>query len=287
MVEPPVMPEYSAEYGDRTTAAVKSVLLEIGQILGSYKGRYAVVGGAVPWLLLDNDDMPHIGTIDIDLSLRPEQLGAYEYTGLVESLMDAGYVQQKNLRPFQLVRTVPGRNGEPDIDIIVDFLMPRDAVITKTAKPILENFAVMRADGAELAGRYYELVAIDGTMPDGGTNRVEIAVASIPALLAMKGYAVKNRMKLKDAYDIYYCIRNFQGGAQAAAEACRPLLEWEEGKVGYGNIAEKFDKPEGYGPTSVRQFVERSNALGDRTAEQWQEDAFGQVDLWLKTLGLR
>ena len=33
-------------------AAVKSVLVEIGQVLGSFKGKFAVVGGAVPLLLL-------------------------------------------------------------------------------------------------------------------------------------------------------------------------------------------------------------------------------------------
>ncbi|MET3900284.1 hypothetical protein ABIB57_004250 [Devosia sp. UYZn731] len=189
-----------------------------------------------------------IGTIDIDLSLRPEELGAYEYTGLVEALLDAGYQQEKHLRSFQLVRTVPGKDGEPAIDVIdviVDFLMPRNAVNAKNPTPILDNFAVMRANGAELASRFYELVAIEGAMPNGGNNRVEIAVASIPALLAMKGYALKGRHKLKDAYDIYYCIRNFPGGAAETAVACKPVLETEDGKVGYSNIAEKFDKPDG------------------------------------------
>lgn len=51
--------QHASEYDDRTTAAVKSVLVEIGQILGSFKGRFAIVGGAVPWLLLGNEDMPH------------------------------------------------------------------------------------------------------------------------------------------------------------------------------------------------------------------------------------
>ena len=57
--------------------------------------------------------------------------------------------------------------------------------------------------------RFYQLVAVAGPMPDGGTNRVEIAVCSIPALLAMKGHALAGRYKQKDAYDVYYCIRNY------------------------------------------------------------------------------
>ncbi len=44
----PQEPQSAAEYDDRTTAAVKSVLIEIGQILGSFKGKFAIIGGAVP-----------------------------------------------------------------------------------------------------------------------------------------------------------------------------------------------------------------------------------------------
>jgi len=43
----PQEPQSAAEYDDRTTAAVKSVLIEIGQILGSFKGKFAIIGGAV------------------------------------------------------------------------------------------------------------------------------------------------------------------------------------------------------------------------------------------------
>ena len=41
-------PQSAADYDDRTTAAVKSVLIEIGQILGSFQEKFAVIGGAVP-----------------------------------------------------------------------------------------------------------------------------------------------------------------------------------------------------------------------------------------------
>ncbi|TWI29510.1 nucleotidyl transferase AbiEii/AbiGii toxin family protein [Mesorhizobium tianshanense] len=283
----PSDPQSAADYEDRTTKAVKSVLVEIGQILGSFKGKFAVIGGAVPWLLLDNEDMPHVGTLDVDLGLDPEALGDGEYVTLVEALMAQGYKQREELRRFQLVREVPVDDGGTPIDIVVDFLMPRDAEIVKNRPPILSDFAVQRADGADLALRFYQLVAISGDMPEGGTNRVEIAVCSIPALLAMKGYALNGRHKQKDAYDIYYCIRNYPDGIEALAEACKPLLEHESGAQGYKYIADKFDTAEGYGATSVRKFVAETDILDGRTPEQWQQDAFGQIDAWLRALGLR
>ena len=282
-----IEPQSANDYDDRTTAAVKSVLVEIGQILGSFKGKFAVIGGAVPWLLLSESDMPHIGTGDVDLSLNAEALGDGEYAQLVESLQEQGYNQREDMRRFQLVRTVPARDGGPDINVVVDFLMPRDVEIVKNTPPLINNFAVQRADGADLALKFYQMVAIDSEMPDGGHNRVHIAVASIPALLAMKGYAIANRQKPKDAYDIYFCIRNFPDGIDALVAETKPLLEVDTARKGYLLIAGKFRDVDDFGPTKVREFVEGSDVLGGRTADQWQQDAFGQVNAWLVELGLR
>ena len=116
---------------------------------------------------------------------------------------------------------------------------------------------------------------------------MRIAVASIPALLAMKGYAIANRLKQKDAYDIYFSIRNFPRGLDALVIATKPLLEVDTARKGYFLLSEKFRDVDDFGPTSVRQFVEGSDALGERTADQWQQDVFGQVDAWLRELGLR
>jgi hypothetical protein len=72
-------PQSANDYDDRTTQAVKTVLIDIGQILGTYRGKYAVIGGAVPWLLLKGVSMPHVGTLDVDLGLNAEALRDGEY----------------------------------------------------------------------------------------------------------------------------------------------------------------------------------------------------------------
>ena len=283
----PGEPQSAIDYDDRTTQAVKAVLIEIGQILGSFKGKFAIIGGAVPWLLLANEEMPHGGTLDVDVSLDAEALGDGEYATLVEALQTHGYQQRQSLRRFQLVRQIPEQDGGTPIDVIVDFLMPRHADIVKNVPPLLSDFAVQRADGADLALRFYQLVAISGQMPNGATNRVEIAVCSIPALLAMKGHAIENRYKQKDAYDIYYCVKNYPGGPNALAQDCQPLLVHTSANTGYRYISGKFDTVDGFGPMCVRRFVEQTDVLGERTADQWQQDAFGQIDAWLRALGLR
>ena len=196
--------------------------------------------------------MPHVGTADVDLALHAEALGDGEYARLAELLQQQGYRLAPDLYRFQLTRTVQARDGGPPIDVVVDFLRPRDPVIAKSDPPLASNFAVQQADGAELALNFYQMVAIDGGMPDGGRNLVSIAVASIPALLAMKGYAIANRQKRKGAYDIYCCVLNCPGGVDGLVSAALPLLEVDVAKTGYRNIAGKFRSVDDYGPVCVR-----------------------------------
>ena len=133
--------------------------------------------------------------------------------------------------------------------------MPREAKFKRNKPPLLANFAVQKADGADVALRSFVRHRLDGTMPDGRRNSVELRVASIPALLVMKGYALAGRDKHKDAYDIYFSIREFEGGPEALATACRPLLSDPVALKGFRHIAGKFDNDEAFGPVTVRRFL--------------------------------
>jgi hypothetical protein len=55
----------------------------------------------------------------------------------------------------------------------------------------------VKEDGAELALRFNQLVVVRAAMPEGGINTVEIVVCSIPALLAMKGFALQKAIQAK------------------------------------------------------------------------------------------
>jgi hypothetical protein len=279
-------PKSANDYDDVGTQAVLAVLLEIGQVLGAYRDRFVVIGGSVPWLLFPDAKPGHVGTLDIDLSLDAQALGSGDYKNLVESLEAAGYQRTADdMKWFQLRRTVEFNDHAP-VAVIVDLLMPREAKFKRNKPPLLANFAVQKADGAGVAMRSFVEHRIDGTMPDGRRNTVELRVASIPALLVMKGYALVGRDKRKDAYDIYFSVREFEGGPDALAHACRPLLDDPVALAGFKHIAGKFTGEGEFGPVTVRQFLSDSAALGDMTAEQVQVDAFRQVRAWLDRLGL-
>jgi hypothetical protein len=145
---------------------------------------------------------------------------------------------------------------------------------------------VIEASGGRVALDHNVVRHIEGRMPDGRNNSVDLLVASIPAFLVMKGYALIGRDKKKDAYDIYFSVRNFDGGPIALAEACKELLADESVTTGYRNIAGKFQHEDDFGPQTVKAFLAESDALGEMTAEQIQVDAFMQVRAWLRALGL-
>jgi hypothetical protein len=49
----------------------------------------------------------------------------------------------------------------------------------------------------------------------GGMDRVTIRVASIVPFFVMKGMALDELLKEKDAWDIYYCTLAYPGGIEA------------------------------------------------------------------------
>lgn len=277
----------STDYDDRANMAVTAVMLELGQVLGSWRKQFVVIGGSVPWLHFRDGSPPHIGTLDVDLCLDAEALGNGQYATLVKRLEDSGYERgHDELRAFQLRKSVTVDEGAP-IVVLVDLLMPKNARIKKNRPRLVQGLRVIEADGGDLALRELVEVTLAGAMPDGRHNEVVLQVASIPALLVMKGYALNGRDKKKDAYDIYYVVRQFAGGPAALAEACRPLLANPDAMKGFRFIADKFKSPTGFGPSTVRLFLGQSTAGGGLSPEQLQTDAFQQVDVWLRALGLR
>lgn len=278
-------PDIAADYDDRGARAAHAVLVELGQVLGAHRDAIVVIGGAVPSLLMRNSG--HIGTLDIDLDLNPEKLAEHGYADLVEKLLSAGYERdQEGMKPFQIRRTVDLKDGGAPVAVIVDLLMPKGTKTRKHRPPLIQGLRVQEADGGDIALRHNIKLLIEGIMPDGRPNRVEMLVASIPALLVMKGYALVQRDKKKDAYDIYFSVRNYPGGPGRLAAACRTLLDDPVAREGLANIGAKFDRVDAFGPVTARCFLAGTALPEGMSPEQVQEDAFRQVRALLQGLNL-
>jgi len=275
------------DYSERGTQAVFSVLIELAQVLGAQSGKFILVGGLVPGLIFKEVEPEHIGTLDVDIELNPDALGDYGYVEMVEALEQHGY--QRNidgLKPFQMLRRVPMDEGE-DVDVVIDLLMPENASVKAKEETIIDGLIIQRISGGDVAINHAKKLSLKGRMPDGRNNEVEVLVASIPALLVMKGYAIGNRDKEKDAYDIWFCIRNFEAGIEVLASECLAIIDEPGVKQGYQFIFQKFKEENGFGPQTVRKFLaERPDQVGELDSDQIQADAHFRVKQWCDLLGL-
>ena len=279
---------YASDYSSRSFKAVMQVLVELGQIMGSHKESFVIVGGLVPSLLFNKVEPSHIGTIDIDIELNPENLENKHYAEFIDILEENNYQRNAlDLKPFQMHKIIDLADGGESFPVVLDLLRPKNSKIKKNNPPLKGGLRIQEIDGGQFALKYCEYVNIEGKMPDGRLNQVRILVASIPALLVMKGYALEGRNKQKDAYDIWFCISNYREGFEQLAKDCLPLLEEAEAKKAFVFISKKFRKEDDFGPVTVRQFLEKSpDKWGKLTLDQIQSDAYFRVSKFCRLLGI-
>ncbi len=267
--------DYSAEM----VASARSVLLEVMRLLGEYRKHIVVVGGWVPELLLTDADEKHVGSIDVDLALNHLELDEIGYKTIKEHLLARGYIQGK--QPFIFHREV----GQPgtQIEVQVDFLAGEYAGTGRSHRTQrAQDMRPRKARGVDLAFQMPEDLEISGRLPEGGLDTERVQVASIPTFIVMKGMALKDRLKEKDAWDIYYCVRNYPGGVEQLRQDFLPLLAHGLVQESLKNIAEKFSSPEAVGPTHVANFEEITDPS---ERELIQRDAFERIRFILEPLG--
>ena len=266
-------------YSDEIVEAARSVQLEVIRILGEYKENIVIVGGWVPELLIPDAEEKHIGSSDVDLALNHRKINETGYKTIKEQLLSHGYTEGEQPFTFQRTATI----GEEEILVEVHFLAGEYAGTGKghRTQRVLD-MQPRKARGVDLAFEMPQNITIRGRLPEGGDDVAEIQVASMPSFLVMKGMALKDRLKEKDAWDIYYCVQYYGGGVDKLIEEFRPMLEHSLVKEALGNIAEKFASPTAIGPTQIANFDEIEDAA---EREIIQRDAYERINYFLAALG--
>jgi hypothetical protein len=235
--------------------AARRIMTELWQVLGEYRDAMVLIGGWVPELLLPKAIPPHTGSLDVDVLLDPGPLREEDrYAELVVLLKGRGY--EETDKPFKLAKGVKVDNGNP-IRVEVDFLLPRKPK-TKRGK-VLPEFRAIEADGARFALGHKQHLTFQGHMPDGRQNTITLQVASLPAFIVMKAFALDGRDKPKDAYDLYFCLKNAPGGPKGLAEALVADRANPEARRALAILADKFSSPDDYGPSTVAMFLNPEN----------------------------
>ena len=148
---------------------------------------------------------------------------------------------------------------------------------------VVQGLRARKVRGCDIAFDMIKEVAVEGELPGGGIDRVTVRVASFVPFFVMKGMALDDRLKEKDAWDIYYCLITYPGGIDALAEEFKPHISNSVVREGLAKIARHFSSVNSLGPKFVADFEGLDNPE-DR--ELIIRDAFERVNAFLKILGL-
>ena len=269
------------DYNDRLVSAAHSVLLELVRVLGEYKDDLIVVGGWVPALLLPSIRNGHIGSVDIDIALDHRTAGKNVYRTIKKLLESRGYEEAE--QPYVFYRKLVIEDEEVAVE--VDFLAGEYSGTGRShrTQPV-QDIRARKTRGCELAFDLNKVLTIDGALPGGAHDSATIRVASIVPFIVMKGMALNDRLKEKDAYDVYYCLNNYPGGLDAIINEFKPHITNSLVLEGLQKIDGKFASVNHFGPRSIADF----NAITDTDErERVQRDSFERVDYFLRGLKIR
>jgi hypothetical protein len=252
-------PRTQHDYGQRDVEAARRVLVDLGQVLGSwFADSIVVVGGWVPDLLLPNTEEPHVGSIDVDLALDADKLRGGRYAEIVRSLLATGRYEKTD-QQYKLRAAVDLNDGGPTVVVEIDFLKaPRRRRSGKGERFIL-GFRPLDADGCAAAFLRPEHVPIEGQMISGAQNSVSLLVASVPDFLVMKAHALAGRDKPKDAYDFCFCLNYAHGGMEPIARVWRERSGDPLVAAAIEHLKVKFATVASYGPQQVAVFYEATS----------------------------
>lgn len=260
------------DYPELAVRAAESVLLELVRILGEYLDHIVVIGGMVPKYLVKSAEINHIGSIDVDLALDHRRFDEPGYRTL-HKLLDKHDYRIDADHPYIYRRTVVIDNNE--ITVHVDLLSGEYGGTGRSRRTQkVQDVRPRKARGADIAFDDPVHVNITGELPGGAKDTATIRVAGIVPFIVMKAMAMRDRLKQKDPYDIYYCLQYFPGGVEEIVEAFRLLRRDKLVGEALDILAEKFNSPEHVGPVHITEFLEITDPY---EAELTKRDAYERV----------
>jgi hypothetical protein len=257
------------DYDDDAIDACRSVMVEVLTILGKHRAHLVIVGGWVPPLLFGEGD--HIGSIDVDLAVDWRAIPNHVYETIKNELQARGYVQESS-DPANRFRRVVER-GEESYSIRVDIVTGESEEGGDQTHRLVQGMPVWCAKGVSVALDHFIETTVTGTLPEGGQNVVSVRVATAGALLVMKGMALNERMKEKDAYDIYYCCLHHPNGIDGLAGELQQLMGIPTVAESLTHIRDKFSTIDSVGPVWAATVIRDHG--GDY--EVARRDAFERV----------
>ena len=252
-------PTTAAGYTPEQVELVKQTCLYVATKLGDLMEELVVVGGLVPSLIIDQTDLPagaerHVGTLDLDVGLSLAVLDQKLYTEIARRLRAAGLELDVNEQgnPTRQRWKATGTGN-----VTVDFLIPPSRPEDRGGRlrDIEQDFAAVIAPGLELAFEDRLTVALSGATIMGETTSRDIQVCGPGAFVVLKALAFKLRGENKDAYDLYYVVRNYAGGTVDVIAHLRPLFRSTSANEALDVLRRDFIDLDALGPRRAAEFI--------------------------------
>jgi hypothetical protein len=265
------------DYSSGQKEAAHRILVEIVNILHEYESDILIVGGWVPDLLFPKQN--HVGSIDVDLLVNHLALEEASYATIERILLKNDYIKHAE-KYFTFVKKVKVSDVEYTVDLDIMAGMYGGTAENRKSQHI-QGLKAFKATGGNFAFEVPPIkVALNAKRPDGALDSGIVNVIAIVPYLIMKTAAL-GRGKAKDAYDIYFCIRNFDGGVNSLAIEFRPFLHHSLVQDMLVKLSGKFASHEHAGPADIVSFLE---LYGDEDIEMTKRDSFEQINRLIELL---
>ena len=256
MVEKPTT---AAGYRSQQAELVRATCLYVATKLGDVMDELVVVGGLVPSLLIEQDNLPagaeaHVGTMDLDVGLTLGLLDGGRYRTLTERLRRAGFEQDVTDDGTPTRQRWKIENMDR---VTVDFLIEPSRAEDRggTLRDIEQDFAAVITPGLHCAFQDREQITLSGATIMGERATRQIWVCGPGAYVVLKALAFQLRGENKDAYDLYYLVRNYGNGVEDIAARLLPLLNDSTAQQAIDILTQDFQRHDGVGPRRVAEFL--------------------------------
>jgi hypothetical protein len=257
----PEKPSSASDYAKENVERVRQTALYVATKLGDLLDHLVVVGGLVPSLLIPDESLPetedvHVGTMDLDLGLSLALLDTKRYEDLKIRLQRANFKPDENddgnptLQRWQI-------SPADGLKVTVDFLIPPSLETDRGGdlRHIEHDLAAVITPGLRLAFQDKQKISLHGLTLLGEKASREIWVCGPAAFVILKALAFDQRGENKDAYDLYFLIRNYGAGVGDICSHFVPLLKEAETKKALEILNRDFSEPGLVGPSRVAQFL--------------------------------
>lgn len=269
-------------YSPQALAACEKALRTILTKIGPWGTRLVLIGGMAPRYLVGDlpADMPeHVGTTDLDIvvgiALETEEEEAYR--SLQQNLREAQFAPSLNPdtgqeETFRWAREVDG------VSVVLEFFCPAadgqpGRLLRNPGGHAGSKISAIRMRGAELAAHDFINVPLSGELLDNGGRQegIQVRICNLLPLIVLKSFALAERDKMKDSYDLVWILNAFRQGPASVVEASSgsPVLSHPDIPAAIQIIRTHFQSTEHRGPSQYANFESLS---GD--AEQRQRLRF-------------